>query len=86
MVNMDCLNEAELLQNLGRRYWENQVYTYIGKITTYGNKNLKWHNNNYRITKLIMFNSYQNNDRKNKKNIIYLFIIKIYLKALHFFS
>ena len=31
MVNMDCLNEAELLQNLSKRYGEILVYTYIGK-------------------------------------------------------
>jgi len=30
MVNMDLLNEAELLQNLRRRYNENRIYTYVG--------------------------------------------------------
>lgn len=32
MVNMDCLNEAELLQNLLVRYQEKLIYTYIGKL------------------------------------------------------
>ncbi|KAL4450307.1 hypothetical protein ABPG74_009013 [Tetrahymena malaccensis] len=30
MVNMDLLNEAELLQNLRKRYDENKIYTYVG--------------------------------------------------------
>lgn len=30
MVNMDLLNEAELLQNLRKRYIMNKIYTYVG--------------------------------------------------------
>ena len=30
MVTMDCLNEAELLHNLHKRYKENEIFTYIG--------------------------------------------------------
>lgn len=30
MVNMECLNEPEILNNLRNRYYESKIYTYVG--------------------------------------------------------
>lgn len=30
MTDMECLNEAELLYNLKKRYLNKEIYTYVG--------------------------------------------------------